>query len=205
MSELVTDILKAKNTIIEQLESQDYNVDAYKAMTDESIMEMIDNKQLDIHVKNKFNNNGAYILFQVWTKTIRQPNITEYIDIFYSNDDFLTVNDTLVIVSLEPPNESITNFLNNIYDRYGIYIIIHGLQNLTVNILNHSLVPKHIILNQEQIDQICLEYNSSIKGFSNINRNDPVAKCILLKPNQMVEIHRPSKTSIVSKYYRVCI
>ena len=41
--------------------------------------------------------------------------------------------------------------------------------------------------------------------FPDISRFDPVAKIIGIRPGQVCEIIRPSKTAIDGKYYRICI
>ncbi len=38
-----------------------------------------------------------------------------------------------------------------------------------------------------------------------ISRFDPVAKAICIRPGEVCEIIRPSKTSIKSTYYRICV
>ena len=73
------------------------------------------------------------------------------------------------------------------------------------NILEHSLVPKHRILSNEEKDSIKKKYyivNES--EFPEISRFDPVAIAIGLRPNQLCEILRSSKTSITTFYYRLC-
>ena len=40
--------------------------------------------------------------------------------------------------------------------------------------------------------------------FPEISRFDPVAMALGLRPKELCEIIRPSKTSIETKYYRLC-
>jgi DNA-directed RNA polymerase subunit H (RpoH/RPB5) len=50
------------------------------------------------------------------------------------------------------------------------------------------------------------KYNiSDMTQFPDISRFDPVSQAIGLRPDQLCEITRSSKTAIESKYYRVCI
>ena len=51
-------------------------------------------------------------------------------------------------------------------------------------------VKKYNILNEKQ--------------FPEIGRFDPVAQAIGLRPNQLCEITRSTRTSITTKYYRLC-
>ena len=40
--------------------------------------------------------------------------------------------------------------------------------------------------------------------FPDISRSDPVAKAIGIRPGEVCEIIRPSKTAISAPYYRIC-
>ena len=41
--------------------------------------------------------------------------------------------------------------------------------------------------------------------FPELSRFDPVAQTIGIRPGQLCEIIRPSKTAISAPYYRICI
>ena len=87
----------------------------------------------------------------------------------------------------------------------GYFIIIFTLEELSYNILNHNLVPPHRILDKQETKKIKEKYNIiSNKQFPEISRFDPVAKVIGLRPGQICEITRKSKTAITTKFYRFC-
>lgn len=207
ISTLTDDVLRAKNTLLQQLSSLNYNVEKYNYLGLDEYHTMIDKKDFSIHVKHNIDENKkVYVLFQVWQKTIRPKDIESLIDLFYrQEDDFLNTNDTLVIISADDTNEVIENTLKHLWDTEKIYVIITSLKKLTINILEHTFVPKHTILTEEQTQVILKRYKATLKTLPEISRFDPVARCILLRPNQVVEIQRPSKTSITALYYRVCV
>ena len=61
-------------------------------------------------------------------------------------------------------------------------------------------------MKKSEVGEIMEKYNiSDITQFPDISRFDPVAQVIGLRPGQVCEITRASKTAIESKYYRVCI
>ena len=41
--------------------------------------------------------------------------------------------------------------------------------------------------------------------FPDISRFDPVSQAICLRPGQVCEIMRPSKTAVFAPYYRLCV
>jgi DNA-directed RNA polymerase subunit H (RpoH/RPB5) len=68
------------------------------------------------------------------------------------------------------------------------------------------MVPPHRVLSQFETDNVKKQYNiDSDDKFPEISRFDPVAKAIGIKPGQVCEIIRPSKSSINSYYYRICV
>ena len=74
------------------------------------------------------------------------------------------------------------------------------------NILEHSYVPQHIILNKEEENKFREKYNiRSNADIPEISRFDPVAQVICMKPGQICKIIRPSKNAIISNYYRICL
>ena len=80
-----------------------------------------------------------------------------------------------------------------------------NIARLQFNILKHSWVPKHTIMNDEEIEDLKKEYNIvDLKQIPEISRYDPVALAIGMKPGQVCKIERPSKTAIISNYYRFC-
>ena len=61
-------------------------------------------------------------------------------------------------------------------------------------------------MNDAEVTTVMTKYNIKNKTeFPDISRFDPVAQVIGLRPGQVCHIARPSKTAIVSDYYRVCL
>jgi DNA-directed RNA polymerase subunit H len=121
--------------------------------------------------------------------------------------------DILVFVLYSEPNAALINRLKSLYDKDGVFIVAINIQRLQFNIQNHSLVPSHVILSEEElqkevVDAFGLENSSTktlVATLPEISRFDPVAMCILMKPGQVCRIHRKSDTAVNSLYYRVCV
>jgi DNA-directed RNA polymerase subunit H (RpoH/RPB5) len=100
----------------------------------------------------------------------------------------------------------LTNELKHIWESDGIFIVIESIKRLQFNILKHTLVPEHRILNNNEVTEIMKKYNITDKAqFPDISRFDPVARVIGLRPGEVCHIIRPSKTAIEANYYRVCV
>jgi DNA-directed RNA polymerase subunit H len=95
--------------------------------------------------------------------------------------------------------------MTNLYIKDKVFCTIMTLKQLQFNILDHSLVPLHRILSESEVATIKENYNIiQDSQFPEISRFDPVAKAIGMRPGEVCEIIRGSKTAITTKYYRLC-
>jgi DNA-directed RNA polymerase subunit H len=128
------------------------------------------------------------------------------IDDLFNLEEVLTKDDTLFIIIKDDMNDTIISELKQIWETDGIFIVIENIKRLQFNILNHSLVPEHTIINETEVKEIMQRYNILNKSdFPDISRFDPVARVIGLRPGNVCKIVRPSKTAITTNYYRICI
>jgi DNA-directed RNA polymerase subunit H len=203
-------IYKSRKTILELLEKQGFNIEEYAHFSINEVNSMKMNNQLDMLLEKRDTDANMkrpkiYVRYYL-QKTIRPQNIQDMIDDLYHLEEVLTPNDTLFIISKEEMNDTITNLVKHIWYQDGIFIIIQSISRLQYNILEHILVPPHRILSDKELGEIKIKYNiMNDSQFPEISRFDPVAKAIGIRPGQVCEIKRSSKTSIYSYYYRICI
>jgi len=210
-SVLISQIYKSRNTILELMGKQGYNVDDYANFSVSEVNSMKQNNQLDMLLEKLTEDvdsgikNKIYIRYYLG-KAIRPANLQEMIDDLFMLTETLTRKDTLFIIIKDEPNETLINELKHIWEKDGIFIVIENIKRLQFNILNHILVPPHTVLAEPDVKLIMEKYNITDKSlFPDISRFDPVARVIGLRPGQVCHIVRPSKTSIEANYYRVCI
>jgi DNA-directed RNA polymerase subunit H len=193
------------------MQNLDYNVKDYENFTNSEVNSMFQNKQLDLLLeKNQEDNktkrkNKIYIRYYL-AKTFRPQNIQEIIDDLYNLEEILTKEDILLIITKDEPNDTLVNAVKHIWEQDGIFIVIQSIKRLQFYILDHVLVPPHRILTSEEAEEVKMKYNIAENSqLPEISRFDPVALAVCVKPGQICEIIRPSKTAIQSKYYRVCV
>ena len=94
----------------------------------------------------------------------------------------------------------------SIYAHDNIYVNIINIERLQFNILEHTLVPKHtVIYDVNDIENIKKQYNiTNNSEFPTISRFDPVSQVLGIRPGELFEIERSSKTAIKNKFYRIC-
>jgi DNA-directed RNA polymerase subunit H (RpoH/RPB5) len=209
-SSRIISIYKSRKTILELLDALQYSVSDYNGFSINEIDAMFNNSQLDMLVSHKTDKKGVYVKYYISPKqTIRQirpSNLDDIIEDLYTIETVLTKKDTLIIIIDDEPNETILNKIKYLYDHEGVFVIIHNIKRLQFNILNHSLVPKTVILSDEEHKRFIEEYNiQNTQQIPEISRFDPHSMALCMRPGQVCCIFRESVTALTHKYYRICI
>lgn len=205
-SNLILSLYKSRNTIVELLEYQGYDIENYMTFSINEIDAMYKNSQLDFLVNHENNNTKTYIKYFLQSKQIKPNVLDDMIDELFHIESVLTKNDTLLIIVEDEPNDTIITKIKYLYDKMGIFVVLHRINRLQFNILNHTLVPKCEILDDEEVQQLQKTYNiTDIKKIPEISRFDPQALAMSLRPGQICKFERNSATSMNYTYYRICI
>ena len=75
----------------------------------------------------------------------------------------------------------------------------------TIDIKEHILVPKHILLTEEEAKNILAKYNVNRTQLPRISKKDPAILELGAKPEDIIKIIRKSETAGKSAYYRVVV
>lgn len=76
-------------------------------------------------------------------------------------------------------------------------------KELMINLIDHVLVPKHIVLTKEQADLVLDTYLLKKRQIPKILASDPVSRYYGVSPGDMFKIIRPSDKSGAAVYYRL--
>jgi DNA-directed RNA polymerase I, II, and III subunit RPABC1 len=150
------------------------------------------------------------------------------------NDTVTLVNPTLIVIKLGDAKVGI-NSVKNISSYMENYDVNHAIvlynNNITVfakneikslqkegkeielflyteliyNITKHMLVPRHILMTNEEKKVIMKKYKVTDQQVPQVLRTDPVARYFNAKPGQMFKIIRDSNITYKSISYRVVI
>ncbi|MEM7821610.1 MAG: DNA-directed RNA polymerase subunit H [Candidatus Aenigmatarchaeota archaeon] len=74
-----------------------------------------------------------------------------------------------------------------------------------IDIQKHDLVPKHILLNEQEKEEVLKKYGITLKQLPRILSSDPMVKLLNGKPGDVVKIIRKSPTAKETIYYRVVV
>ena len=201
----IIDVFKSRNNILNILKTRGFNINNYSGFSVNEIHSLVTNNLLDILITNTDTNKKVYIKYYDLQKTIRPNNVHEIVDSLFNIEQVLNTEDDLIIIVKDEPNETLVNLQTSIYEHDNIYVNIINIARLQFNILEHSLIPKHRVLSKVEADEIRIKYNiESDEKIPSISRYDPVSQVLGIRPGEIFEITRPSKTAINSKFYRIC-
>uniref|UniRef100_A0A6C0KHE4 RNA polymerase subunit H/Rpb5 C-terminal domain-containing protein n=1 Tax=viral metagenome TaxID=1070528 RepID=A0A6C0KHE4_9ZZZZ len=200
-------LFKARKNILEILDDLDYETTDYAGFSINEIDAMYVNNQLDLLMNHQSNGKKVYVKFYLDAKQIRPANLDNIIEDLFVIDTVLTKNDTLIIITEDEPNDTIITKLKYLFDHDGIFVVIHNINRLQFNILNHKLVPPTEIIHDEaKIAELQKKFNiKSLQQLPEISRFDPLALAMCMRPGQICEINRNSATALSYKYYRICV
>jgi DNA-directed RNA polymerase subunit H (RpoH/RPB5) len=207
---LISSIYTSRKNVLALMKRQGYDVTDYKNFSVNEVNTMFQNNQLDMLLETKNHEPSEkprkiYIRYYLG-KIIRPANIHEMIDDLFHVEQILTKDDTLFIITKDVLNDTNTSELKHIWEKDGIFLVVQSIKGLQFNILEHVLVPDHRAIDEKETEFIMKKYNIQEKTkFPDISRFDPVAQAIGLRPGNVCEITRPSKSAILAKYYRICI
>jgi DNA-directed RNA polymerase subunit H (RpoH/RPB5) len=203
-SQFISKLYKSRNILLDILKRRGYKTNDYKSFGISELQILFVNKQLDMLLENPKNKKKIYVKFHL--STVNDKKVYEFIDDLFHLEEMLNENDELlIIVKNQNINNTLEELMNFIYVKDNIFVNIKKIDHYLFNILDHSMVPEHKVLNKTEKEFIMEKYKIiNEKQLPEISRFDPVASAIGLRPGELCEITRPSTTSITSKYYRLC-
>lgn len=206
-SNKILQVYKSRKNILDILETyQGFAVSDYAEFSINEIDAMYTNNQLDMLLTHKTDKKKTYIKYYLTAKQIRPQNLDNIIDDLFYVENVLTKDDTLMIIIEDEPNDTIIAKMEYLYNHDGIFVVIHNIRRLQFNILEHELVPQMTILSDEETKDVVKQYNlTSVKQLPEIDRFDPVALALSMRPGQVGKIVRPSITALKTVVYRVCV
>lgn len=208
----VLQIYNSRNTILELLHTNyRYNIDEYKGFSINEIDTMLSSNQLDMLLTHL--EDGSIVApFKTYVKyyiksTLNEHALQPILEDLFILTDTLNPKDTLIVILDGEPNDSLKTHLKYKLSHDGIFVVVHNIKRLQFNILEHALVPSNIhILNDKEREEIMQKYHlKHVKELPEISRFDPMALAICLRPGQICSFDRKSPTSLLTKYYRICV
>lgn len=205
-SDRIASIYKSRNTILELLEKQGYDVNDSAEFSINEIDAMYNAQQLNMFFTNQNTGKRVGVVYFIYSKGLRSQNVDELLNEYFHIDDRLTKNDDLILICDDDQNDNIMNKVKYLFEHDGIFVNIMNIKRLQFNILEHEIVPKSRVLSDEETDNLKVQYNlKHLKQLPEISRFDPQAQAMCLRPGQVCEFKRKSVSALTTNYYRICV
>jgi len=167
----------------------------------QTILQILKRRGFDVGEKEDA--HKVYVKFHL-KKNLRQNNIYDYVEDLFVGD-VLSQDDDLIIIDSDDANDTVTKTLREIWSKEKYFVTVLSVPRLQFNILEHTMVPLHIPLSEDEKRSAMAHYQvSDVSKFAEISRFDPVAAVLGLRPGQLCEIKRPSRTAINAFFLRIC-
>ena len=190
---------RVRKTSIEMLEDRGFEVSQEdKNMNYEDFTNRLEENAIQLIATHRNNPiKMAYIAFILDAKSFSKKDLVALKAIM---DEKYPTNEMTVIIVQDKQTPQIAKELQN--DEYKLYEIF-SMKNLMFNITHHEIVPRHILLSQEEADQILKQYQTTKTQLPKLLTTDPVAKYYGMKTGDICKIIRQSPMTGESYYYRI--
>lgn len=183
-------LFKVRKTVIEMLNDRNYNYHDNISFNEFSLL--LDANNININIDDKM-----YVHFYNDNKNFGK---NEFKNIVNTIQKDINPDVSILIIIREPENSAVKNELMKAqYKNVELFLQ----KRLTFNITKHESVPKHILLTDEEIEEIEKKYNCSKTMFPKMYRDDPVAKYYGAKNGDMFKIIRKSYSVGQTIAYRI--
>jgi DNA-directed RNA polymerases I, II, and III subunit RPABC1 len=199
MNRLETNIYNARKTILEMMKDRGYDITKHiEDIPLELFIETIADDNLEI-LFEKDDKTKLVVYFFIEIKSISKKNFKSICDKLISKyeDDNLNI----ILVFPGKPSSSIKKEIINT-PKY-LNIQLYQLKHLIINITKHKLQPKFKVLTDDNLKKVCSMLFVPKEQFPKILINDPISRYYGVKPGQVFEIKRQSKSSGEYITYRI--
>jgi DNA-directed RNA polymerase I, II, and III subunit RPABC1 len=190
---------RVRKTSMEMLEDRGFEVsEEDKNMNYEDFTNRLEENAIQLIAVHRNNPiKMAYVTFILDAKSFSKKDLIALKALI---DEKYPTNEMTVIIVQDKQTPQIAKELLN--DEYKLYEIF-SMKNLMFNITHHEIVPKHIILSQEEIELMLKLFKTTRAQLPKLLTTDPVAKYYGMKAGDVCKIIRQSPMTGESYYYRI--
>ena len=190
---------RVRKTTMEMLEDRGYEVsEEDKNMNYEDFTNRLEENAIQLIANHRMNPvKMVYVAFILDAKSFSKKDLVALKALM---DEKYPTNEVTVIIVQDKQTPQIAKELLN--DEYKLYEIF-SMKNLMFNITHHEIVPRHILLNQEEIEVQLKLFKTTRAQLPKLLTTDPVAKYYGMKAGDVCKIIRQSPMTGESYYYRI--
>ena len=165
---------------------------------------------LDITTEPDSDGNKALVKY-IFTSKIKVSSIASLLielketEILNEGDTFILITKDRNIGKASGQDTIIESQLESLYNEHKIFVQMFWIDKLITNIMDHEIVPEHVIISNSEKETLIEKYNIvSYNQLPIILKTDPVAKLLGMRRGDVCKIVSPSETSGEYISYRYC-
>lgn len=219
---LLDNIHRSRSNILDMLETRNYNTKKYRNFSYDTLTTLYEKHEqgkygtipelspLDINVSSKVDDSKIIVKYRLDEKFKNTASLKKLVALIYEEHE-LTEKDTLIILVVNAILPKPNNYENTVFtftEEFRIqnkYVQVFGLENHLINISKHVFVPKHTILNDEEITEVCNKYNIVKHNLHRILSQDPMSKYLGLRIGQVVKVNSSNPIVGYTPSYKICV
>lgn len=193
-------VYRAYNTMLELLVDRKYEVDdSYKIDDIFQFYNMLMERQIEIFCKNK-EDSSKHIFVRFFTegKNFQKKDLVSIVQGALEKTENSNLN--IIIVLEDKANSTVLKELGRTEFKN---VEIFTIKQLSINITRHSFVPRHVLLNEDEVKELLKTYQCTKSQLPRLDKKDPVACYYGMKSGDICRIERPSETTGTYFYYRI--
>lgn len=189
-----------RKTTLEMIQDRGFKVsDEDLMLTYQDFSNRLEENQINIVALHQASNSkGIYIHYILETKTFSKKDLLNLK--LYMDENYPTKEMTVIIITQDKPTPQIAKeLLNDEFKLYEVFLT----KMLMFNITHHEIVPKHIILTEDEAKKVIDDFDATKSQLPKLLSTDPVAKYYGMKSGTVCRIVRNSPMTGESIYYRI--
>jgi DNA-directed RNA polymerase I, II, and III subunit RPABC1 len=191
---------KVRQTSLEMLEDRGFVIsDDNRYLSYQDFANRLEENKINIEANHSIiENRTAYISFILDTKSFSKKDLNNLkleIDEKYPMREMVVI----IIVQEKPTPQIAKELQNDEFKSYEIFLT----KNLMFNITRHEIVPRHILLTEDESKRVLDEFQATKQQLPKLPSTDPVAKYYGMKAGEICKIIRHSPMTGESIYYRM--
>ena len=199
---LLPKLYRVWKTLNQMMKDRGYTVEEnFNKITYQEWLEKNNNKATLNGIYYKKSDSNSDEVIRLYFEYSGESKITaKEISIFFSKMKDAKADSGIIVISGQLTSQAKQKMIDI---NYELQVECFNISELMVNITEHSLVPKHILLTKDEKGLLLKRYKIKENQLPKILNTDPVAKYLGLKRGDVVKIIRDSETAGQYVTYRI--
>lgn len=188
-------LYKCRKTVLEMLTDRKYDIPANFQISFEDFLLLLEENNLDIHMIKEGKPTVFVRFLYDFNKNLTKKDLDGFLEEIIEKTQDPNIHTILVLRNT--PSKNNLEMLSKVEN-----IEVFSLDSLTFNPVKHYLVPQHILLTEDEQQELFKKYRCTKAQLPKLNKNDRIARHYGMQSGDICKIIRKSPSMGESIYYR---